>query len=53
LASAFIAVFLAAVVAAPRSTAQVRSAEEDWLITDIVSREDAASLSITVKETSN
>ena len=51
LASAFIAVFLAAVMAgcASQNTAQVRSAEEDRLITDIVSREDASSLSITVK----
>ncbi|MGE5257236.1 MAG: AMIN domain-containing protein, partial [Hyphomicrobiales bacterium] len=51
LASAFIAVFLAVMMAgcASQNTAQVRSAEEDRLITDIVSREDASSLSVTVK----
>jgi len=50
-ASTFIAVFLAAVMTgcASQNTAQVKSAEEDRLITDIVSREDAASLSVTVK----
>jgi type IV pilus assembly protein PilQ len=51
LASAFIAVVLAAVMAgcAAQNTAQVKSAEEDRLITDIVSREDASGLAVTVK----
>ena len=51
IASALIAVFLAALMAgcASQNSAQVKSAEADRLITDIVSREDAAGLSVTVK----
>ena len=51
IASALIAVFLAALTAgcASQNSAQVKSAEADRLITDIVSREDAAGLSVTVK----
>jgi type IV pilus assembly protein PilQ len=51
IAPALIAVFLAAVVAgcASPNTAQVKSAEADRLIIDIVSREDATGLSVTVK----
>jgi type IV pilus assembly protein PilQ len=51
MAPALIALFLAAVMAgcASQSTVQVKSAEADRLINDIVSREDAASLSVTVK----
>jgi type IV pilus assembly protein PilQ len=51
IAPALIAVFLAVLVAgcASPNTAQVKSTEADRLITDIVSREDAASLSVTVK----
>jgi type IV pilus assembly protein PilQ len=51
IAPALIAVFLAAVMAgcASQNSAQMKSAEADRLITDIVSREDAAGLSVTVK----
>jgi type IV pilus assembly protein PilQ len=51
IAPALIAVFLAAVLAgcASPNTAQVKSAEADRLIIDIVSREDATGLSVTVK----
>jgi type IV pilus assembly protein PilQ len=51
LACACIAVLLAAVIAgcASQNTAQVKGEEENRLITDIVSWEDAAGLSVTVK----
>jgi type IV pilus assembly protein PilQ len=51
IAFALIALFLAAVETgcASQNTAQVKSADPDRLITDIVTREDATSLSVTVK----
>jgi len=48
---ALIAMFLAAVETgcASQNTAQVKSSDPDRLITDIVTREDSAALSVTVK----